>query len=222
VGSYVNDPLLSDGHDITSTVGTAASGQPKRVRGEIVHLDRATGAVTTAVTGAAATAANAVVAENADPTSTAVGVLVYLTGKMKADAVIWPPAGSHAAHTEDLRQIGIYLESVVFRDGLTVKSAPNADEEKVAKERLEEARKRLKEGKEDEEAPDQSKRVAESSWSLMNAQERLEHPELAMDAIPKEGEDEETDEEGKPKKKTPPTQPPPKPPEKPTEPPHRR
>src|SRR5262245_11154620 len=99
-GSFTNDPLLADGHGVTSTVGTAASGQPKRVRGEIVNFNRGTGVVITAVDGTSD--ANAVVAENCDPTASAVGVLVYLTGRMKADAIIWPPAGSHAAHTEKL------------------------------------------------------------------------------------------------------------------------
>ena len=206
VGSFTNDPLLADGHDVTSMIGTIASGGGFNYRGAIKHIDRATGAITTAVTGAAATAANCVVAENCDATSANAACLVYLTGRMKADAVIWPPAGTHAAHTEDLRNFGIYLESVLFRDGVTVKSAPTQEEEADAKKRLDRARERLK-AKADQDKEEIKEGAADSQWSHMTAEEREKQPDL--DTPPTEQELEEEKEKKQPREK--PASPPPAP-----------
>lgn len=213
--SYANDPLLADGHDVTSRKGTVASGGGKMNRGQILHIDAASGAVTAAVTGAAATQANCVLAENIDATSATVQALVYLTGRMKADAVLWPAAGAHAAHTEDLRDVGIYLESVLFRDGIMVKSAATAEEEADAKSRLKDAKERIEAAKtaaaEDQDESD----VADSTWSHMTQEERDQHPELAA-AAPYDPEKEKEEEDKKEKKEgakpappKPPTPPPP-------------
>ena len=120
-GTYSDDSLLADGHGVTSAKGTLASGGGFVLRGTIMKMDMATGALSVADGGTAL--ANVVVAENADATSATAQVLVYLTGRMKSSGIIWPAAGSHAAHAESLRDVGIYIESVMRTSGQTLRSA---------------------------------------------------------------------------------------------------
>lgn len=214
-GSYSYDTLLADGHDVTSRKGTIASGGGFVYRGSIRHIDPATGVITAAVTGAAATVANCVVAENCDATSATKECLVYLTGRMKADAVIWPAAGSHAAHTEDLRDVGIYLESVLYRDGMIVKSTPSEEDAAKAKERVEAARKRLKEG-EKAAAAEEPGKIADSSWAYLTEEERLNNPELAAPEPydPEKEKEKERQKEKEGQKESPKPTPPPTPPKR--------
>jgi hypothetical protein len=154
-----------------------ASGGGKLNRGQIVHIDPPTGTISTAVLGTAAP--NAIIAENIDATSATVGCLVYLSGKFKADAVLWPPTGGHPDITDVLRDYGILLESVYYTDGTFVKSAPTEAEAKAAQERLAAARKRALEQpgavKEDLTAREKS---TDSVWAYMTQEEREKQPEL--------------------------------------------
>ena len=93
-------PLLSDGDDIVSRPASIASGGGIFRRGAIVKWDPATGLITAPV---AATDCNAIVVNDVDATSATQAAAVYVGGKFKADAVIWPGALSHALVTENLR-----------------------------------------------------------------------------------------------------------------------
>jgi hypothetical protein len=117
-GTFSYNVLLSDGHDVTSRAGTLAAGIGLMQRGQIVNMDPVTGAVSVAVLGT--TAPNAIVADDADSTAGAVPILVYLTGKFKTDAVIWPPTGAKGTIADSLRDYGIYLESVLYSSGAFV------------------------------------------------------------------------------------------------------
>jgi len=206
-GTYTNDPLLADGHDVTSRKGTIASGAGKLYRGQILNIVPATGVIATAVLGTAAP--NCVLAENIDATSATVEALVYLTGRMKADAVIWPPTGGHADITDVLRDCGIYLESVLFRDGTIAKSVPTKEEESEARKHLD-ARKHAEEAaaKKAPEKGEEPPPPSDSSWQYMTAEERAEHPEFA-EPVPEadvDKEKEDKDKEDKEKKHPPPPQ----------------
>ena len=178
-GSYTYDPLLSDGHHVVSRMGSVAAGSAKLVRGTIVNFAPATGYV---LPNPLVAACNAVVAENVDPTGATgrVDCLVYVSGKMKADAIIWPSAGTHAEIADNLRDYGILLESVLFRDGAIVKSAPTADQESKAKERIEDNRKRGT--KEPDGKLDLEGDIQDSSWGYLSAEDREKNPELAAPA----------------------------------------
>jgi len=115
------NPLLSDGDDVVSRTGTVASGIGILKRGTIVKCDPATGAITLP---AAAADCNGVLVDDVDATSATVPAGVYLSGKMKADAIIWPAALGHAVVSDALRDFGILIESVVYTDGVTVRSVP--------------------------------------------------------------------------------------------------
>lgn len=169
------DELLSDGHHITSRMGSVASGGGKLKRGTIVKIVPATGVVTVPATAAEC---NAVIAENIDATSATVACLVYLSGKMKADALIWPGALPHADVADALRNYGILVESVLFRDGIIVKSAPTEEQAEAAKERIETLREAHGEPPAGE-APDLTGGVADSSWSYLTEEERATEPHLA-------------------------------------------
>ena len=207
------DGLLADGHDVTSMKGTIASGtQGKLYRGQILHITPSTGAIITAVTGAAATVANCVLAENIDATSATVDALVYMTGRMKASAILWPPAGAHAAHTEDLRDVGIYIESVLGQTGQMVKNVPTAEDEAAAKEQLEKNRERLK-ARQAEVETYYAPKPNDSPIGYMTVEEREKNPEL-MEPVrePEAAEEFEVDESGQRRPKTPKTPPPEAPP----------
>jgi len=126
-GTFAYDALLSDGDEIVSRTGLLTSGIGKVNRGTIVNVDPTTGNVVLAVLGTSAP--NAIVAENADSTSAAVPVLIYITGKFKADQIIWPATGSHSAITDALRDYGILIESVEGAAGAMIKSNPTSEEQ---------------------------------------------------------------------------------------------
>lgn len=192
-GSYTYDALLSDGHHIVSRMGTVASGIGKLYRGQIVKVVVATGVTTVPATAAEC---NAVLAENVDATAATVPALLYMSGKMKADAVIWPGALAHADVADALRNYGILLESVLFRDGLMVKSAPTAQQTEAAQQRIEENQEEI-EGRSGETPEPEEITIAESSWGHLTAEQRMSadamdliHPPVVID---EDEEGEETD-----------------------------
>jgi len=115
-GVFAYDTLISGG-TIVSRVGSLASGSGFYKRGTVVHIDPLTGAVTPGDT-----APNALVAENADATLTSAVCLVYLSGKFKADQIIWPGTGNRQTLTDQLRDFGILLESVITPGGYSTQS----------------------------------------------------------------------------------------------------
>src|SRR5580765_3180950 len=115
-------PLLSDGDDVVSRTGTVASGVGVLKRGAVLKMDPATGAISVPATAADC---NCVLANDIDATSTAAAATVYVSGKMKADAIIWPGALGHGVVSDALRDFGILIESVVYTDGTLVKAAPS-------------------------------------------------------------------------------------------------
>ena len=203
-GTYYYDPLLSDGDDVTSRTGTLAAG--KYNRGQILNITPATGAVIPAVLGSAAP--NCILAENADATGGSVPVLVYLTGRFKADQVAWPAAGAHADVTDVLRDCGIILESVLYKDGTIVKSVPTEQDASEAKAVLEANRQRAQ--AKPAEAPEVRVGVTDSPWAYMTPEERAQKPWLSNP--PLEGEEE--DSEKKPPKHEQSRATPPRPPER--------
>jgi hypothetical protein len=114
-GSFFSDPLLADGHHVVTkrALLAAASGFVKR--GTLVAINYTTGAAVLADSGS--NAPNGVVAENADATTVAAEVLVYTSGRMKADAIIWPTTGSRGLFIDKLRDYGILIESVLTKEG---------------------------------------------------------------------------------------------------------
>jgi len=189
--SYSSQPyayygLLSDGDDIVTRSGTIASATGVVVRGTIVNIDPATAAITIPSTAAGC---NGILAEDADATSATVPAIVYMGGKFKADAVIWPGALGHGVVSDALRDCGIFLESVIYTDGTLVKSVPTTAEEAEAKKRVDankathekaakEAEAKAKgEGKEDEPKP------SDSPYAHLSADDREKHPEYAEPAV---------------------------------------
>jgi hypothetical protein len=134
VASFSSTPfdfsvLLSDGDDVTSRIAAAASGLGLLVRGQIMHIDPVTGALTAPVV---ATDCNCIVAQGFDATATAGSVLVYLSGKFKADAVTWPGVLAKGTVTDALRDYMILIESVMYTDGTMVE--PHLTEEQTLAE----------------------------------------------------------------------------------------
>jgi hypothetical protein len=174
--SFSYSPLLSDGDDIVSRSGTVASGIGVLKRGTICKIVPATGVITV---GATAAEANCILANDVDATSATVPALVYLGGKFKADAVIWPGALAHADVTDALRNFGIFIESVVFTDGTLVKSQATQAEGQAAQQvvelnkSLEDAAKSAAPGKAEE------KPSMDSPWAYLTAEERETQPHLA-------------------------------------------
>jgi hypothetical protein len=115
-GVFAYDSLISGG-TIVSRIGTLASGAGFYKRGQIVHIDPATGVVTPGDS-----APNGIVSENADATLTTSMVLVYLSGKFKADQIIWPGTGNRNALTDQLRDWGILIESVITPGGYSTQA----------------------------------------------------------------------------------------------------
>jgi hypothetical protein len=178
--SFTYSPLLSSGDGVTSRSGTVASGIGILKRGTICKIVPATGVITV---GATAAEANCILANDVDATSATVPALVYLTGRFKADAVIWPGALVHADVTDALRNYGIVLESVVFTDGTLVKAMATQNEAAgamvvVESNRTEEETARKGRGaKEGEDVT--TKPSIDSPWAYLTAEEREKNPELA-------------------------------------------
>jgi len=167
-------PLLSDGERIVSRNGTVASGIGVLKRGTIVKCDPATGAITLP---AAAADCNGVLADDVDATAATVPALVYLSGKMKADAIIWPAALGHAVVSDALRDFGILIESVVFTDGITVRSVPTETQAQAAQNVVEYNR----EGgaARGAEAPELPPGGRDHPMAYLTPDEREKNPELA-------------------------------------------
>lgn len=170
-------PLLSDGDDIVSRAASVALAGGVFKRGAIVKWDPATGLVTMPV---AATDCNAILVNDVDATSAAQAAQVYVGGKFKADAVIWPGALSHALVTESLRQHDMQIESVEFIDGSLVKSAPSAEEAALAQKQVEMNREAAKKADAPTaEAVAQPPR-SDSPWPYLTPEEREKQPQLAQ------------------------------------------
>jgi len=204
-------PLLADGHGVTSRKGTVASGIGVLKRGTICKIVAATGVITV---GATAAEANCVLVDDIDATTATVQADVYLTGRMKADAVTWPGALSHADVTDALRDVGIYLESVMITDGSLAKSLPTGEEQKEAIANLEKARAAAKEAKAEAEAQEKQK-PSDAPFQYLTPDEREQSADLAPSALAiaaEEFAEEQGEKEEKPKKQEPPKRPEPPPP----------
>ena len=183
-GSFDYYGLLSDGDDIVSRVAYAATpiaapNGPIVKRGTVLHVD-----INNQVTqgdGTPGKEFNCVAAEDSDTTIAndppTVAVLIYTSGKMKADAIIWPPSALHVQVTEQLRDVGIHIESVEFTDGSTVKTAPGKKEADNAKAIIEKNRAAQKERKEEAQKPRED--ATDSTFAYLTPEEREKHPELA-------------------------------------------
>jgi hypothetical protein len=208
-------PLLADGHDVTSRKGTVASGIGILKRGAILKIVAATGVITVP---AAAADCNCVLVDDVDASTATVQAGVYLTGRMKADAIQWPGALSHADCTEALRDVGIYIESVIIADGSLAKSVPTEAEAKEAIANLKKARAAAKET---EEAVEEEKQPpSDSPFQYLTQDEKADNPGLATSALgiaAEEFAEEQAEKEPKEKRTDVPKPPPPKPPE-----PHRK
>jgi hypothetical protein len=208
-GTFTYYGLLSDGDDVVSRPGTLQTAAAKQLRGAILHIDAATSAVTLP---AVFSDCNCILAIDCDATLANAPCQVYVGGKFKADAVIWPAALSHALVTEALRDMDIQIESVEFTDGSLVKSMPTEVQADAAKKVIAENEDRVKQAKA-EAKPDDPGR--DSPWGYLTAEERQNKPELATihDRDDKEKEDQEkanqekSDKHDKPKPTT--TAPPP-------------
>jgi len=170
-------PLLSDGDDVVSRPGTVASGIGVIVRGTIVNIDPATSAITVPTTIAGC---NAILVDDIDSTAATVAAVVYVTAKVKADMLTWPGALSHSAVADQLRDYGIYVESVLTGVGTIVKSNPTEAESAEAKKYLDAARAEIKKAKEPEKPEDkETPPPADSVVGYMTADEKLNEPQLA-------------------------------------------
>jgi len=167
------NPLLSDGDDVVSRTGTVASGIGILKRGTIVNVVPATGVITLPVL---ATDCNGILVDDVDATSATVPAGVYLSGKFKADAITWPALG-HAAVSDALRDFGILIESVVFTDGITVKSVPTEAQAQGAQAVVEFNR----EGgaARGAKAPEPPPEGIDHPLAYLTADEREKNPELA-------------------------------------------
>jgi hypothetical protein len=167
-------PLLSDGDDIVSRSGSVALGGGVLQRGAILKYDPATGLVSAPVVE---TDCNCILAGDIDATSAAAACVIYVGGKFKADAVIWPGALNHALITESLRQHDMQIESVVFTDGSLVKSTPTEAEAQEAIRTVEENR--GKEAKAAAAVETEKLPPSDSPWAYLTPEERANKPELA-------------------------------------------
>ena len=200
-------PLLSDGDDIVSRPASIASGGGVFKRGAIVKWDPATGLITAAV---AATDCNAIVVNDVDATTAAQTAQVYVGGRFKADAIIWPGALSHALVTENLRIHDMQIESVEFTDGSLVKSAPSEAEAAAAQKQVDLNREAVAKQAAPAPGEDPAAPKSDSPWAYLTPDERDKQPQLAAVHTAEELEgDGDPQAEGKKRPKaTPPVQPP--------------
>jgi hypothetical protein len=170
-------PLLSDGDDVVSRSGTVASGIGVLKRGTILKIDPATGNITVPV---AASDCNCILVNDLDATLAAQAATVYVSGKFKADAIIWPGALGHGVVTDALRNYTILLESVVYTDGTLVKTMAT-EQEAAAAQAVVEANRAAEETKAAGagKAVEGAKPSMDSPWAYLTAEEREKHPELA-------------------------------------------
>jgi hypothetical protein len=107
-------PLLSTGIEVVSRPGLAASGLGIIYRGTLLHLDPLTGALTKPVV---ALDCNCVLSNDIDATLAAAPGIVYVHAKVKADALVYPPAVPQGSCNDALRDYGIYVETVLQANG---------------------------------------------------------------------------------------------------------
>ncbi len=169
-------PLLSDGDDVVSRSASMASGGGVVKRGTILKYDPATGLITIP---AATTDCNAILANDIDATSAAASALIYVGGKFKADAIIWPGALSHALCTESLRMHDMQIESVVFTDGTLVKAQSLDTEGQAAQQVVEFNKTGSPEAAASIRAAEGEKLSIDSPWAYLTAEEREKQPQLA-------------------------------------------
>lgn len=121
-GSFEYEELLSDGHHVTSVISPFDfAGHPPVVpqlkRGTVMHFVPSAGG-NKAWLPAAAAECNAVLAADVDvslaPTPP---VQLYLSGKMKANAMVYVAGVDPPAAVEALRDVGILVETVLNRQG---------------------------------------------------------------------------------------------------------
>lgn len=179
--SFAYSPLLSDGDDIVSRSGTVASGTGVLKRGAVLKCDPATGVITVP---AAASDCNCILSNDIDATAATVAAVVYLGGKFKADAIIWPGALGHGVVSDALRNYGIFIESVVFTDGTLVKSLPTSQETANAQAVVESNRAAEEEAAKanagvKEDGDPTKKPSVDSPWAYLTPEEREKNPELA-------------------------------------------
>lgn len=113
-------PLLSDGDDVVSRPGLAASGLGILYRGTILHIDPATAALTKPVV---ALDCNCVLSNDIDATLAAAPGIVYVHAKVKQDALVYP-ALPQGVCNDALRDYGIYVETVLQASGLDSGPSP--------------------------------------------------------------------------------------------------
>jgi hypothetical protein len=180
-------PLLSDGDDVVSRSASMASGGGVVKRGAILKWDPATGLLTQP---AAATDCNCILSNDIDATSAAATAIVYVGGKFKADAIIWPGALSHALVTDALRSHDMQIESVVFTDGTLVKAAPSQAAAQNAQAVVEQNRSEGDAAKAAAATIDpktgEPKIEMDSPWAYLTPEEREKSPELAQAPTAKE------------------------------------
>jgi len=192
--------LLSDGDDVVSRPGNLQIAAGSQLRGAILKIDPATSNVTVPTVE---TDCNCILAINANATSGIVPCQVYVGGKFKADAVIWPGALNHALITESLRMHDMQIESVEFTDGSLVKALPTKLEAEGAKKVIEENKAAEKKTKEAEQKAAEAVPPRDSPFAYLTQEERLNDPGLA--AIHDRQNEEEGDNEKEKGKTTAPT-----------------
>ena len=141
-----------------------------------------------------------------DATSAAQAAQVYVGGRFKADAVIWPGVINHALVTESLREHDMQIESVEFIDGSLVKSNPTEAQAALAKKQVEENRGAEKADKAAEQPPG-SKVSSDSPWAYLTAEERDKDPQLGEVHHRGQGDEKDDPDEAEEKKKKAATQP---------------
>ncbi len=174
--SFSYQPLLSDGDDVVSRSGTVASGGGIIKRGAILKIDPVTGAITAPTLAADC---NCILVDDIDATSATVPATVYLQGKFKADAVIWPGALGHGAVSDALRDFGILIESVLYTDGTVVKSAPTEQEQANAEKTLAANVAAATSTTSTTGEPETASAPADSVWGYLTAEQREKDPNLA-------------------------------------------
>jgi hypothetical protein len=173
--SFSYSPLLSDGDDVVSRSASIASGTAVYKRGTIMKYDPATGAVAAA---AAATDCNCILVNDVDTNLGAQNVTIYVGGKFKADAVIWPASLSHSAVSDNLRNFDIQIESVVFTDGTLVKSAPSPAEQAAAEAAVA-ANVAASTSTTTTPAPEATAAPSDSLWPYLTPEQQQNQPQLA-------------------------------------------
>jgi len=179
--AFSYQPLLSDGDDVVSRNASMASGGGVHKRGEILKYDPATGILTVP---AAAADCNCILVNDIDATSAATQATVYVSGKFKADAIVWPAALAHGPVTDALRDFSILIESVVYVDGTLVRSAPSPEQEAAARAAVA-ANLAAATSTTTTAAPGEAAAVSSDSlWPYLTPEQQAQQPQLATPPLP--------------------------------------